>query len=514
LTCSSAAEEQNIVTRSVGHELYNHRDLIAGREDITREVLQDCLSGKSRILTGIGGIGKSTVAMAILRDPAVQARFGDRSFPVLCHEIVLLDKTRVGIQLHLAKAILQSMRVSETPPRRSEDSPTAQLSTSFNHIRARAENGPTLLLLDNLESLTQYARNGVEDFLSALAAMPNMVCLGTSRDNAVHPDDTASKELPPLNLEHSLAIFKNRLRDSMDPEHIEFFRAMIEKMDGHPLCIVLLAAYARINFVSAATLARWPRYGARILSNGDISDRHGSLAATVELSLDSLDPAQDSPTRALLLLLSSHPKGFPAVPERTVMAFSTEDPDAIRKLLGLSLVYTKKEPDMIDSRTYHVLRPIAQYMLERYKALSSQQEAAWCRGYLAVFGCLGSSPKLPVWVHDWTSAGHRLDHHDTQPLATLSRCPGGICSTPEERAQDPSGSKACDLLQRQIVQAVLVTGPKCLQHHQLTIQSLGQAAMNLALWDRAGHDGNFGKPSQYPGQLFELLCDLDSHAHV
>jgi MoxR-like ATPase len=61
-----------------GEDLYHLPQCVAGREGITRDAVQALLSGTSWILTGVGGMGKTTVAAACLRHPAIQLRFQNR----------------------------------------------------------------------------------------------------------------------------------------------------------------------------------------------------------------------------------------------------------------------------------------------------------------------------------------------------------------------------------------------------------------------------------------------------
>jgi hypothetical protein len=460
---------------------------IAGRDEVIRDTVQDCLAGRSTILTGVGGIGKTTVAVAVLRDPDIQARFGDRCYPVLCHELVLSDTSRIGIQLHLVKAIISSMRLPEQPRQTaSAEPPSQQLAQALGRIRAQAASGPTLLYLDNMESLSEHAAGGIEEILSRLAAMPGFSFCGTSRDKSVHPEGTVCRELAPLGSRDSLAIFCHRFGCLVGLDQLEPLQEILAAMDGHPLSIILLAAYAKANEITAA-ITGWPRYGTVLLNNGDIKDKHGSLAATIELSLDSLDTSKDSPTRILLLFLSSITEGFPTTPDRALGIFSAGEPQAIRKLLRLSLVYVR-EPRHGTSRSpsrYCVLQPIAQYMAEAYLSLAAETAPDVCRGFMALLACSGRGPDL--WIHDPADYLAPVSGSFTACVCDVSAAPRRGIGDKASHAFEQSSFADLALydarlsIQGHVVRAILLKAPHLVDAGRVGGWEFGGSLLNLAL---------------------------------
>jgi hypothetical protein len=486
-------------------DFYYLPGLVAGRDEIVRGAVQDCLAGRPTILTGVGGIGKTTVATAVMRNLDVQARFGDRCYPVLCHELVLSDTSREGIQLHLVKAIINSMRLPEQPRQAaSTEPPSQQLAQALRRLRAQAANGPTLLYLDNMESLSEHAASGVQEILSRLAGMPNLSYCGTSRDKSVDPHNTTSRELLPLDMPDSFDIFSDRLGRSINTGQVEPLQKILEAMEGHPLSIVLLAAFAKVNSVAEA-VARWPVYGTELLQNGDKGHRHGSLAATIELSLDSIDTAKHSATRSLLLFLSAQPEGFPAVPERAIGFFSQRDPQAISKLLRLSLVSVREAAGVDKNQAYRVLRPIAQYMQDQYKDLDGENEGEVYRGWVAMMTCLGQTTSL-LWIHDDIFAGVACET-DADALAGLPIC---TCTRAKYQNQkdDEIDRNAFNMMKVQIGRSVLLLAPQYYQDNRIGIIEYGATLMNLAL-SRTVRKFPDGSQDSVSRKLYNLITGLE-----
>jgi hypothetical protein len=446
---------------------------------------------------------------------------------VFCHELSLLDTSRVGIQLHLAKAIFRSMGPPDQPPEAaSADSPSAQLARCLSQIRFKASESPTLLFLDNMESLTEHAVSGVEDILSGLADMPNVACLTTSRNKSLRPRHTGSAELPALSFKDSWLVFEDRLQASIPPNERQAMEAVVKAMEGHPLSVVLLAAYARVNSVSAAVRG-WPMYGTDVLRNGDMKDKHGSLAASVELSLDSIDVSKTSPSRMLLHFLSNQLNGFPVEPEGAVSAFSQQDPQAIQKLLQLSLVFIRQPYHPTEASTFHVLQPISQYLQDKYGSFGEKQSIDICRSYMAVLACLGRS-RSDDWLHG-SSAVEQSQRFKTcicrllppaipyDPIDLTRYDPPFYCSSAEQVEH-----KIRPILQ-QAAASILLEAPRHFRSGDISLWEFGASLLNLAMTGEAQYVYAWPLPSSAPfsggletpsATLYALVVELESHANL
>ena len=104
-------------------------------------------------LTGAGGIGKTTVALAIMHDDRVYERFEDRRFFISCEAAIdTQDAARF-----LARTL--SLEVSKDP-----------LSDIVRHLKAEPR---TLIVVDNLETIwiNERTRSSTELFLRTLASI-------------------------------------------------------------------------------------------------------------------------------------------------------------------------------------------------------------------------------------------------------------------------------------------------------------------------------------------------------
>jgi hypothetical protein len=478
---------------------------IAGREAVIAAAVSGCLVRQSWIFTGVGGMGKTTVATAVLRDPYIQDLLQNRCYTVFCHEMALADTSRVGIQLQLVKAILRSMHLNDRSS--PADLPSSQIAHCFGEIRSAAAQAPTLLFLDNMETLSQHTAAGIEELLSRLADIPNVVCLVTSRDKSVRPRQFTSVELPSLTLQASWSMLNYRLAGHVHPDQIGPLGSVLEAMDGHPLSIVLLAAYAQVNSVSAA-ITGWTRGGTAILRDRDSNDKYGSLAASVELSLDSIDPAKDSAARSLLLFLSSQIDGFPSIPEGTMEAFSRQhDPEAIHKLSHLSLVFVRQGRAGDGPDTYRVLQPISQYMVEQYKELALTMAIHTCRGFLATHACLGKA-QSDYWLHD-------PDDQQAKPLGRFQHCicepVHGSCIRMDNTERDNQELEAFIYLQSfGNLYQFLSTAARHFEDGELGVWEFGAFLLNLTI----NESFHYSIPSDLPDIVYAWLKKLEGYSET
>jgi hypothetical protein len=130
-----------------------------GRNSELNKIVSILLGDTARVaILGPGGVGKTTLSVAALHVPAVMERYSHRHF-------VSCESVNTGVDLVL---IIGSHLGLE---------PSRQLSRDI--IRHLTKAGPSLLLLDNLETPWEplESRGGVEEFLSLLADAPHLALL-------------------------------------------------------------------------------------------------------------------------------------------------------------------------------------------------------------------------------------------------------------------------------------------------------------------------------------------------
>ncbi|KAJ7695872.1 hypothetical protein B0H16DRAFT_1706483 [Mycena metata] len=196
-----------------------------------------------------------------------------------------------------------------------------------------SEGSPTLLILDNLETVWEPAesRKEVEEFLSLLTDITSLV-------------------LMPLAQEAARKVFIAITEDRHPMEEID---QVLSLTDNMPLSINLLAHAVDVEGATAI-LSRWQREHTSVISEG--YDRKSNLESSILLSLESPRITSTPHSQELLSLLSILPDGLSDV-ELKQSKFAIQDIlDCKRALLHTALAY------LDDHKRLKALVPIREYM--------------------------------------------------------------------------------------------------------------------------------------------------------
>jgi predicted ATPase len=224
-------------------------------------------------LTGVGGVGKSRLALEIAdRD---RARFPDGVW--LCELAPLADTGPVSHAVAAALGVQQRHGLSIE-------------QTVIEYLRART----LLLVLDNCEHVLPAAARLVGDVVAHCAGV---VVLATSRE-ALGVDGEQVWPVPPLSVSDASALFVHRARSTrpdFDPDR-EVGGAVAEiclRLDGLPLAIELAAA--RMRMMSASELGQ-RLDDSQLLVGGPrtAQPRHQSLTAAIDWSYRLLSRPEQS----------------------------------------------------------------------------------------------------------------------------------------------------------------------------------------------------------------------------
>ncbi|KAJ7261935.1 hypothetical protein C8J57DRAFT_1633383 [Mycena rebaudengoi] len=249
---------------------------VAELQDVVNILLQD--SAHIAIL-GAGGMGKTSLGIAALHNPQVEAKYSSRYF-VPCHSTPTCTE--------LVRTIADHIGVERG----------SNLLNKVAHYFAHAP--PSLLVLDNLETPweSQSSRQEVEEFLSLLTDAPQlglMITLrGTERPSKVKWTRPFLHPLNPLSNMAALQTFKEVADDVYDEERVN---QLLELTGNLPLAISLIASVA---------LSRWHLESTQMLSDG--YDQRSSLDISVMLSYTSSRMTPGA--QALLSILSMLPDGL------------------------------------------------------------------------------------------------------------------------------------------------------------------------------------------------------------
>lgn len=239
---------------------------LIGRERLLGEVGQELRDHRLVTLTGLGGVGKTHLALS-----AASALLEEQSGGVW---LVRGDQLRSGSEL--IPTLAAAMRIRDTPEARV-------VEAIADHLQA----DPAIVVLDNLEHLSEAAHETWELLTSA----PSIRVLATSRT----PLRLALERriaVEPLPRETAATLFI-RLAREVEPnvalDDQTAIQSVCDAVDGLPLGLELAAARLRILSLSELAL----RLGSTADLNStapDLPDRQRSLRSTVAWSLALLSP--------------------------------------------------------------------------------------------------------------------------------------------------------------------------------------------------------------------------------
>ncbi|KAJ7881132.1 P-loop containing nucleoside triphosphate hydrolase protein, partial [Mycena olivaceomarginata] len=315
-----------------------------GRESELESLVDTLVAQPASVaILGPGGIGKTTLAMAILHHHSAKEKYPSRHFiscesASTCDDLLASIGSYLGLELsgQLSRAILSHLRRSE----------------------------PCLLMLDNFETPWERpeSRSQVEELLSSLSAIPSLALLitmrGAERPGKVKWHRPFLPPLEPLSSCASRKIFLD-IAEEPDSEEESALNDLLDLSGSLPLAVSLMANIASFEGYSG-TLRRWRIENTTLLSDGH--HKRSNLEKSIILSLGSPRMASSPHAKDLLSLLSLLPDGIRA---EDIMASNVPIPNVRRwqsVLIGTSLAY-------IDAKGHlKALSPIREYIRRVYPA--------------------------------------------------------------------------------------------------------------------------------------------------
>ncbi|OAN39635.1 BTAD domain-containing putative transcriptional regulator [Mycolicibacterium iranicum] len=256
-----------------------------GRHAERQHVAASLADGPLLTLTGVGGVGKTRLALE------VAAAEGDRYRNGVC----LIELAPLDDGAAIGHAVAAALRLQQRQGLDIE-------ATIIEYLGTRE----MLLIVDNCEHLLDSAAALVDHIITRC---PRVTVLATSRE-ALGINGERLFSVPPLNADESTALFADRARAGrpdfdLSREPVGAVAQICKQLDGLPLAIELAAA--RIRVMGSLDLAR--RLDSLRLLRGGVrgaAPRQQSLAATIDWSYRLLTPSE----QALFMRLSVFAGGF------------------------------------------------------------------------------------------------------------------------------------------------------------------------------------------------------------
>lgn len=314
-----------------------------GRDDDIASVTETLTEGPLVTLTGVGGVGKTRLALEVAS--RMENRFGGGA--VFCELAPLDDGSAVG------HAVAAALRLRQQQGLGIEDS-------VIEFLRSHT----ILLLIDNCEHVLPAAARLADRIVRHC---PRVVVLATSRE-ALGVEGERVWPVPPLPQTDAAQLFAERAKAGrpdfdLDHEPVGAVDEICRRLDGLPLAIELAAA--RMRAMSSLDIAR-RLDSLRLLSGGvrDAPRRQQSLAATIDWSYHLLTEAE----QALFVRLSVFAGGFDLDAAHGVCGADIDsDDDTLEVLTGLLDKSMVKMRAGAQRSRYFVLETLRAYGRDRLR---------------------------------------------------------------------------------------------------------------------------------------------------
>ena len=277
-----------------------------GRSELIEKVVSLAEHLEPVALIGAGGIGKTSIALAILHDHRIKKRFGDNRRFIRC------DQFPASLP-HLLNRLSKVIGACIDNP---ED---------LTPLRPFLSSVEMILFLDNAESILDPQGVDAQKIYTVVEELSRFtnICLGITSRISTIPPHFRRPVISTLSPESACEIFYSIYDNGGESKVVN---DLVRQLDFHALSITLLATTVSHNMWDYNRLAKeWTVHRAQVLQ----TDFNESLGATIELSLASPTFHKLGPhARDILGVIAFFPQGvdeekldwlFPTIPNRKDM---------------------------------------------------------------------------------------------------------------------------------------------------------------------------------------------------
>jgi len=305
---------------------------------MVKDVVDTILNGQHVMLIGTGGMGKSSIAKAVLNEESIASSFEARLFitydgvasSAMTYQLFL---DRIATQLKLPNPDLTSMI-------------------------QRLESITALLVIDNAETLLEADEvdsRRIAEVLDMLGGLTTTRIIATTRNHASVSPNFLCKRVTVLGIPMDAACdaFSAVYKIASFNDHI---RAIFTALDYHPLSINILANAATMNQWSLDDIEQvWSERQTGVLDNAN--DKYRSLRVATEISIDSFK--NKTLVLQILRAIAFLPQG---IHRSDFSSLFPSIPNISREVEGIqrsSLIYRNRD-------RLTMLAPIRMYIADQY----------------------------------------------------------------------------------------------------------------------------------------------------
>ncbi|KAK0438401.1 hypothetical protein EV421DRAFT_962888 [Armillaria borealis] len=365
-----------------------------GRDDLVQEGIANLLtdSPHSIIVMGFGGMGKTSLALRILNDEAVQAKYEAHRYFIPCDIVCSVDPT---VEV-LLQTMMKQMNLNLT------GDAVKQLHTISK---------PTILVFDNFETLWDQSSDqcSIQMLLAQLNSVIQITLIITMRGSVAPIEDINWLRLPYNGLSSlhepiSLDIFSAISKCNIDEEAV---KELVKELAGWPLAITLMAYQAKI-LPPKALLESWHQEKTLLLKMpGAQAHRLSSVDISIKITLQSLLLSSEPNVLKLLSVICYLPNGIPTWTSliNKILSDLSERISIISRLLQSGIIYQDCRENL------KLLPPIQEYLKTYFQQSDIYIKSQFCNFYLNKIEELTSAENIEFGVLHSKNIEWLLNNH-------------------------------------------------------------------------------------------------------